>query len=177
MATTLSGQLEVKYEVRIASAYSDVYGDDLYRLGAGGLAAASIGIVDGATTGAAATGKAQKHYHKAHTIASAGSVTLDMNALVDERGTTTNFATVIAVFFRIRTPVTGVKAVIGNAAADPWIPWLASGTVAVATVTHDVASLFFHVSEINGWAVPAAANLKIAASGGDIIIDVSFVGY
>jgi hypothetical protein len=167
----LTARIKESVDIRTTTTDSDTVRSDVYRSGVrttGLLPTLDTTYVDG--TGA---NQAQKHYHKKHTLAGAASVTIDLNAAVDERGVTHNFANIKEVMIRLRTPTTTVKVVVGNAASDPWAPWLSS-----ATATEDVFSKLRRSNPVDGWTVPAAANLKIANPGGTSVdVDVSLIGH
>lgn len=164
--STLAAKIELRYQATLTAVNSDSSLPDRYKLGSG----LNPAYEQSYSTGTG-TRQGNLHYHKAHSLAAAGTVTIDLNAAVDERGTY-NFANVRVLWIRLRTPATATKVVVGNAAANPWAPWLSD-----QTKTEDVFSALLRENPVDGWAVPAAANLKITnPSAGAVIVDVSILG-
>lgn len=163
MSTALSGRDEITLKTTVLTTGNDSVAKDAYRTGT-----ALCPTFDQTWIAGTAANCAQKHYHDALTIAAGGSTTIDLSSV--ESG----FTKVRRIVLRLRSPSAGVKIVVGNAASNPFAPWLST-----VTVTEDVAGVLYRRSEVDGWSVSGSAkNIKIANPGGSqVIVDVSIVGY
>lgn len=165
---SLRASMSMALDVRVTTARADQIDADNYKTGT----TLRPAIATAYTLGTSAR-QALVHYYRMHTIDATDAVTIDMNAAEKEDGAIFNFATVRWVFMRIRTPGAGVELIVGNAASNPWAPWLSS-----ATATEELHHILYRESPYDGWAVPSAANLKIANNtAASINVDVSILGY
>lgn len=169
----LAATVEVSVNAEVTTTNSDGITLDRYRTGSSSSATGLLPRMRTTLTNGTSANQASKHYHRKHTITASGSVTLDLNALTDERGQTIDFANIKTVLIRVRTPAASKKVVVGNATTSPWAPWLSS-----STATEDVHSILYRESPVDGWTVGATANLKIANNtGSSIDVDVSLMGH
>lgn len=172
MSTTFSATFGLGLTATLRTVNSDNAWPDVYQLGSAQLPAWSLVLADGS-----GANKAQKHYHRAHTIAASDSVTIDLNAAVTESLGTLDFASIKTVLIRLRSPAAGKKVVIGNV-TNQWNPWMADANGSPhTTLTEDVYDLLFRTCPVDAWTVPGAAVLKISNPGASsVIVDVSLTG-
>lgn len=170
MSTTFSGKAELKVDFRVTNTGSAASWTEAARFGTSLLPEWTLPLTNGTSAD-----QCQKVYVKSHTIANSSSVTIDLNAAAgDITGLgTIDFANIKVVIIRLRSPVTTKKVVVGNAASNPWAPWLSA-----STTTWDVADLFVIDAPDDGFTVGATANLKIANSSGvSCVVDVILAGH
>lgn len=171
MSTALTAGIQITGDITMKYAQTDNAFRDVWKFGSGLMPAWTFTQSNGNT--ANTTGLAKYHYHKAHTLTTATSVTLDLTALAQDNLPTLTFAKVKWIFIRLRDPSNGIYVTVGNAAADVFT-WLSA-----TTTTDNVYDLLLRTSPINGWTVDAThKNLKIANPGlTTVIVDVSIDGY
>lgn len=163
MSTSLSGRDEITLKTNVMTTGNDSVAKDSYRTGT-----ALCPTLDQPWTNGTGSGAGQKHYHDALTLAGSATTTLDLSVLGG------GFATVRRLLLRLRSPATGVKLVVGNAASNPFQPWLSS-----TTATEDVADVLYRRSAVDGWPVSGSAkNLKVVNPGGTTVtFDISVLGH
>lgn len=129
----------------------------------------TLSLTDGSTAN-----KALYQYLKKQTLAAAGTLTLDLTALVTERFGTVTFTKIRLFWIRLRTPAASTKITVGNAASDIWSPFLSA-----STCTFDCADSNKFTNPVDGWTVDAThKNLKFTnPSAGSVDFDTWLIGY
>lgn len=169
MATSFSAKLSLALEALLNVTNGASSWVERYKLGSSLFPAWTLSLTNG--TGAR---QAQKIYFKKHNIPVASPVTIDLTAATGDSASlgAINFSKIKFMLFRIRVPTTGIKLVVGNAAATPFSAWLSA-----ATTTEDVFDILLRTNEIDGWTVDGThKNLLLTSSGGTIDVDVLLIG-
>ena len=175
MAVSLTNaRFEVMFRTQLANTIGTASAQntvtDLFVSGTTALPALKKTLTDGATAN-----KADNVWHDRRTITAGANSDLDLNngSLFNAHGVALALTRVVWFLMRLTAPATGVRLVVGNAAADPWLAWF--GAVAH---TEEVRGILLKENQIDAWTVSGTSKvLRINnPTGSSITYDIAVVG-
>jgi len=103
-----------------------------------------------------AANQATNLWHDRRSVGAGANDDLDLNnaSILNAFGQALALTKVAWVFFRIVTPATTVRLVLGAAASNPWQAWFGA-----TTHTEEVQNLFFKDNQIDQWTVSGTSKV------------------